>query len=123
MPMKAVVWRGNDLLALEDIPEPEKEDSVVVQVHFTGICGSDITIDSGKHPRAKVPLGCCGHEFIGETDLPVKKKDTNRIFLLRFRDILESQEIISSPDNSFHRHSTVISRKPCKGRWSVHDPV
>ena len=62
--MRAVVWRGIDDLRMEDIPEPEERDQVIVRISHTGICGSDITIKSGKHPRAKAPL-VLGHEFAG----------------------------------------------------------
>jgi len=62
--MKAVVWRGVDDLRMEDIPAPEEKDQIIIRISYTGICGSDITIKSGKHPRAKPPL-VLGHEFMG----------------------------------------------------------
>lgn len=62
--MKAIVWRAVDEIVLEDYPEPERGDEIIVKVRFTGICGSDITIKSGKHPRARTPL-VLGHEFMG----------------------------------------------------------
>ena len=62
--MKALVWRGVDELRIEDIPAPEKKDQIIIRISHTGICGSDITIKSGKHPRAKTPL-VLGHEFVG----------------------------------------------------------
>lgn len=65
--MKAVVWRAVDEIALEEIPEPERGDLPIVKVSYTGICGSDITIKSGKHPRARTPL-VLGHEFSGTID-------------------------------------------------------
>ena len=37
----------------------------LVRVHTAGICGSDLAIVSGQHPRAKPPL-VIGHEFSGE---------------------------------------------------------
>ena len=51
--------------ALEtDIPSPG-DGEVLVKVYASGICGSDLAIVSGQHPRAKPPL-VIGHEFAGE---------------------------------------------------------
>lgn len=54
-----------------EIPEPRAlPGEAVVRVHACGICGSDLSIVSGTHPRAKAPL-IIGHEFAGEvTQLP-----------------------------------------------------
>ena len=38
---------------------------VLVKVHKAGICGSDLAIVSGQHPRARPPM-VVGHEFSGE---------------------------------------------------------
>ncbi len=65
--MKALVWKAVDELEIRDIPEPERRDMPVIKITYTGICGSDITIKSGKHPRAKPPL-VLGHEFMGTID-------------------------------------------------------
>jgi (R,R)-butanediol dehydrogenase/meso-butanediol dehydrogenase/diacetyl reductase len=65
--MKALVWKGIDEIAIEEIPEPEHGDLPIVKVSYTGICGSDLTIKSGKHPRARAPL-VLGHEFVGTID-------------------------------------------------------
>ena len=62
--MKALVWKGVDELKIEEIHEPEKRDMPVIKISYTGICGSDLTIKSGKHPRATPPL-VLGHEFMG----------------------------------------------------------
>jgi (R,R)-butanediol dehydrogenase / meso-butanediol dehydrogenase / diacetyl reductase len=62
--MKALVWKAIDEVAIQEIPEPEKRDMAIVRISYTGICGSDITIKSGKHPRARAPL-VLGHEFTG----------------------------------------------------------
>jgi 2-desacetyl-2-hydroxyethyl bacteriochlorophyllide A dehydrogenase len=52
------------------LPVPEKGEALI-KVLSTGICGSDLTIMSGKHPRAKAPL-VLGHEFSGLIEnLPV----------------------------------------------------
>lgn len=63
--MKALIYKGPESAAVEEVAVPEpKEGQVRIRVSFCGICGSDIGIFAGKHPRAKAPL-VLGHEFIG----------------------------------------------------------
>ncbi len=45
-------------------PSPEIGEGLV-KVHYAGICGTDLSILVGKHPRAKPPL-IFGHEFCGQ---------------------------------------------------------
>jgi len=57
---------------LRDVPKPEaKEGYSVIKVAYAGVCGSDLTIYAGAHPRAQAPL-VLGHELSGilETDHP-----------------------------------------------------
>lgn len=75
--MKAVVYRGNGRIALEERPRPEiiDEKDAIIQVTLTTICSSDIHIRHGAVPRA-VPGVILGHEFVGrvvETGSAVKK--------------------------------------------------
>lgn len=63
--MKAIVYEGPSQLAVRDLPRPEpKEGWALVKVLCTGICGTDLHIYQGLHPRAKAPL-VMGHEFSG----------------------------------------------------------
>ena len=63
--MRAVVYQGARSVAMRDMPEPSaKEGFVKVKVEYGGICGSDIGIYNGIHPRAKAPL-IMGHECSG----------------------------------------------------------
>ncbi|MDL2220544.1 alcohol dehydrogenase catalytic domain-containing protein [Eubacteriales bacterium OttesenSCG-928-N14] len=63
--MKAIVYRGENQVALQDVAEiVPKKDWCLIRVSHAGICGSDMTIYQGKHPRAKAPL-IPGHEFSG----------------------------------------------------------
>lgn len=63
--MKALIYGGERQALIKELPEPEpKEGAVKINVKYCGICGSDIGIFLGKHPRAKAPL-ILGHEFIG----------------------------------------------------------
>lgn len=59
------------------IPRPGK-DEALIKVFSCGICGSDLAIVSGKHPRVKPPL-IIGHEIAGEiVELPGKVKSSFR---------------------------------------------
>lgn len=46
------------------VPRPGQGEALV-RVHACGVCGSDLAIVSGKHPRARPPL-IIGHELGGE---------------------------------------------------------
>ena len=65
--MKAVVYKGNGQIVLEERPMPEIIDDrdAVVKVTLTTICSSDIHIKHGAVPRA-VPGMILGHEFVGK---------------------------------------------------------
>ena len=65
--MKAVVYKGNGILALEERPVPRilDEKDAIVKVTLTTICSSDIHIKHGAVPKA-VPGTILGHEFVGE---------------------------------------------------------
>jgi threonine dehydrogenase-like Zn-dependent dehydrogenase len=66
--MKALVYTGPESVEVREVPVPALSDGQVrIRVTYCGICGSDIGIYTGKHPRAKAPL-VLGHEFIGIVD-------------------------------------------------------
>jgi threonine dehydrogenase-like Zn-dependent dehydrogenase len=63
--MKALVYVSAKKVELRDVPEPSpKSGQVKLKIRYCGICGSDIGIFAGTHPRAKAPL-ILGHEFLG----------------------------------------------------------
>jgi (R,R)-butanediol dehydrogenase/meso-butanediol dehydrogenase/diacetyl reductase len=63
--MKALVYHGKEDLRLDETAEPVcREDHAIVEVRSAGICGSDLTVYLGKHPRARAPV-ILGHEFSG----------------------------------------------------------
>lgn len=75
--MKAVVYKGNGRIALEERPKPAllDERDAIVEVTLTTICSSDLHIKHGAVPRA-VPGTILGHEFVGrvtEVGSAVKK--------------------------------------------------
>ena len=65
--MKAIVVREPNQMFLEERPMPEitSPDQVLVKVHYTGICGSDVGVYLGKNPYANYPV-VIGHEASGE---------------------------------------------------------
>jgi threonine 3-dehydrogenase len=68
--MKALVKsRGEPGLGLEDVPEPKIGiNDVLIRVHRTGICGTDVHIykwDDWAAKTIRVPM-VIGHEFVGE---------------------------------------------------------
>lgn len=63
--MKALVYEGPKEVRVKDVDLKKKEEGeVLLKMKYCGICGSDIGIYLGTHPRAKAPL-VLGHEFIG----------------------------------------------------------
>jgi 2-desacetyl-2-hydroxyethyl bacteriochlorophyllide A dehydrogenase len=63
--MTAVVWTGTDTLETREAPRPEvPEGWALVDVACVGICGTDLAILHGKHPRAQHGL-IPGHEIAG----------------------------------------------------------
>jgi len=63
--MRAGLFLGEKHVDVQLINRPVlKEGEVLLRVSYAGICGSDMMIYYGKHPRAKAPLAM-GHEFCG----------------------------------------------------------
>jgi len=63
--MQAAVFLGIENIEVKDVPKPEiNAGEILVQVQYGGICGGDMSIYAGKHPRAKAPL-VPGHEIFG----------------------------------------------------------
>lgn len=63
--MQAAVYHGKENIQVQDWPDPElSSGEILVKVRYAGICGSDMMIYSGKHPRA-VPPRVLGHEVFG----------------------------------------------------------
>lgn len=64
--MKALVYVAPKKVEVKEVALREKrEGEVKLKMKYCGICGSDIGIFLGTHPRAKAPL-VLGHEFLGE---------------------------------------------------------
>jgi 2-desacetyl-2-hydroxyethyl bacteriochlorophyllide A dehydrogenase len=66
--MKAAVFVGKEDIQVKDVPKPEiSSGEILVRVQCAGICGGDMSIYAGKHPRAKAPL-VPGHEVLGRIE-------------------------------------------------------
>ncbi|MBB4267102.1 zinc-dependent alcohol dehydrogenase [Roseospira visakhapatnamensis] len=63
--MKALVYAEPSKVEVRDVPEPKPLDQAAkIRMRYCGVCGTDIAIVGGKHPRATPPL-TIGHEFVG----------------------------------------------------------
>jgi len=63
--MRASLWMGPEKVEFREIDRPTPaEGESLVKVAYAGICGTDIMIYLGKHPRAAAPL-VASHEFSG----------------------------------------------------------
>jgi threonine dehydrogenase-like Zn-dependent dehydrogenase len=66
--MKALVWKGGQVMDWEDVADPQAAgDEVVLDVELAGICGSDLHGYRG-HPGPRVPPLVLGHEVVGTVD-------------------------------------------------------
>ncbi len=66
--MKALVYVAPGKVEVRDVPvAAARSGAARIRMHLCGVCGSDISIVAGKHPRAKAPL-VIGHEFVGTVE-------------------------------------------------------
>lgn len=63
--MKAALLKTWENMELVEMDKPTLEDGeALIRVDYAGVCGSDITVYSGKHPTATAPV-VVGHEILG----------------------------------------------------------
>jgi threonine dehydrogenase-like Zn-dependent dehydrogenase len=63
--MRAAVMEKPKRLVIKEVPVPGiGDDEVLIQVKYTGICGTDWSIYTGKYSADKLPM-IPGHEFSG----------------------------------------------------------
>ena len=63
--MKSIIYNSAQDISFEQKSIPEiSPGEVLIKVAYVGVCGSDMNIYQGVHPRAKAPL-VMGHEFSG----------------------------------------------------------
>ena len=76
--MKAALLKNWEKLEITDIPKPKAEKGeALIKVKYAGVCGSDITVYSGKHPTATVPV-VIGHEILG-TIAEIEENDSFKV--------------------------------------------
>jgi 2-desacetyl-2-hydroxyethyl bacteriochlorophyllide A dehydrogenase len=70
--MPALVWEGGREVAVREVPRPSPEPGwTLVDVAYAGICGTDLHICAGEHPRARPGL-VLGHELAGTVASPAE---------------------------------------------------
>ena len=70
--MKALVYKGPEIVELEDIPQPApKGDESLVKIHTVGVCGSDFEGWLGKTGRRTPPMAM-GHEMSATVEVPAE---------------------------------------------------
>ncbi|RGY97836.1 alcohol dehydrogenase catalytic domain-containing protein [Clostridium sp. AM58-1XD] len=74
--MKALVWTEKEKVELQDREIPDYRGRILIRTAYAGICGSDIGVYLGTHPRAKAPL-VMGHEFSGTVEAVGEGVQTN----------------------------------------------
>jgi threonine dehydrogenase-like Zn-dependent dehydrogenase len=63
--MKAAVVEKPNVLKVKQVPVPQiADEEVLIRVKYTGICGTDWSIFTGKYSADKLPM-IPGHEFSG----------------------------------------------------------
>ena len=63
--MRAAVWRDPNQIELTQVDMPTPPQGwAVVKIAYNGICGTDLAIYHGQHPRAETGL-IPGHEMVG----------------------------------------------------------
>lgn len=68
--MQAARWTGTDEVEVVEVPRPAVPQGwAVVKIAYNGICGTDLSIFHGKHPRAAHGL-IPGHEMSGWIEEP-----------------------------------------------------
>lgn len=62
--MRVATWRGGSEITIDEVPDPKPSPGqLVVKVHSSGICGTDIHKTQGLFPGT--PPEVLGHEFVG----------------------------------------------------------
>jgi len=112
--VKALVktQKGKGLIEIREVPIPEINDNeVLVKVHYSGICGTDIHIYTDQFPIYYPPV-ILGHEFSGEIAKAGKKVDGWKI---GDRVVAECQSLVCGKCNfcrTGHPEACVHKRSP-----------
>ena len=95
--MHALVYTGTEKIVYREEKDPTKKPGeVIVKVHASGICGSDMHAYHGKDERRIPPL-ILGHEFSGTSlmeNLKIKKLLSIHLLVVRTVIIAKTKESI-----------------------------
>ena len=70
--VRALTWQGGDRVEAVDVKPPEPRPGwALVDVAYAGLCGTDLHICRGDHPRA-LPGVVIGHEVVGRLRGPAR---------------------------------------------------
>ena len=70
--MRALTWQGGDRVEVVDVKPPSPRPGwALVDVAYVGLCGTDLHICRGEHPRAQ-PGIVIGHEIVGRLREPLR---------------------------------------------------
>ena len=70
--MRALTWQGGNRVEAVDVEPPEPRPGwALVDVAYVGLCGTDLHICRGEHPRAQ-PGIVIGHEIVGRLREPAR---------------------------------------------------
>ena len=70
--MRALTWQGGDRVEAVDVKPPDPRPGwALVDVAYVGLCGTDLHICRGEHPRAQ-PGIVIGHEVVGRLREPAR---------------------------------------------------
>ena len=63
--MRAAVFEAVKKITVKEVPIPQiNDDEILIKIEYTGICGTDWSIYTGKYSADKLPM-IAGHEFSG----------------------------------------------------------
>jgi len=76
--MQGTVYKNVQFVEIDEIEKPKiGNNEALIKVKYAGICGTDLHIYKGLHPRVKAPL-VMGHEISGIVDeIRTNRKDMN----------------------------------------------
>lgn len=104
--MKAAVYKGFNKVEVEEIKKPDiqnlKNEEAIIKVKYAGICGTDIHIFKGLHPRAEAPLAM-GHEVSGIIEeIKTNRKDFKVGDKVVINPLLSCGECFACKEGHYH---------------------
>ena len=122
--MKAAVLEKNNTIIIKDIPIPEiKEDEVLIEIKYSGVCGSDIP-RLFKDGARFYPI-VLGHEFSGIVSKVGEKVENikvgDRVAVAPLEPCMKCRDCIMGHFSQCKHYSFIGSRK--QGAWAEYIAV